>query len=148
MLKILKLSLAVALVVISTTQTHANNNFPLSSKGKNKVAISFSPNEIKKTDPSNYTEVRYYYFPNLQAYFDTKAGLYIYQEDGAWVTSESIAPNYRGYSINNGTYVMLKGYTGDEPYLLLNEHKLKYPANYSSKRQPPKTKVTTDLASR
>lgn len=146
MLKILKLSLVVALV-ISSTQTYANNTFSLTSNGNNGIAIAFSPNEIK-TDPSNYTEVRYYYFPNLQAYFDTKVGLYIYQEDGAWVTSENIAPSYRGYSINNGAYVMLKGYTGDEPYLLLNEHKLKYPANYCSKRQPPKTKVATDLALR
>ncbi|WP_133242631.1 hypothetical protein [Flavobacterium psychrotolerans] len=79
--------------------------------------------------------VRFFYFPNLQAYFDTKKGFYIYNENGTWLTSERMPANYRGYSRNNGLYVPIKGYFGEKPYSLLDQHKLKYPANYSSRRQ-------------
>jgi hypothetical protein len=84
-------------------------------------------------DPSAFVEIRYYYFPNLQAYFDTKRALYIYKQNGSWVTSETIDFNARGYCLKNGMHVMIKGYLGDKPYILLEQHKIMYPANYSSK---------------
>ena len=79
--------------------------------------------------------VRYYYYPNLQAYYDTCTERYIYQKDGVWISAEHIAVNYRGYSLYNKNYVKLDGFTNDEPYLLIKEHKKKYPPNYSGKRR-------------
>jgi hypothetical protein len=93
--------------------------------------VYVSRNKTTKAIPA----VRYYYYPNLQAYYDTCIASYIYQKDGEWITAERIAPNYRGYSLYNNNYVILDGFTNDEPYLLINEHKKKYPANYSSKRR-------------
>ncbi|SCY02207.1 hypothetical protein [Flavobacterium caeni] len=84
-----------------------------------------------------YEEVRYYYFPNMQAYYDTKVGMYLYQENGHWVESEQLDMKSRGYSLKNGQYVMLKDYLGDEPFEMLDEHKKLYPANYSSRPQKP-----------
>ncbi|HMI06568.1 MAG TPA: hypothetical protein VK528_03405 [Flavobacterium sp.] len=92
--------------------------------------------ELDAVDVSSnykYEEVRYYYYPNLQAYFDTKVGLYLYQQNGEWIESEKLSPTFRGYSLKNGAYVMIKDYTGDEPYTLLEQHKAKYPADYSSR---------------
>lgn len=83
--------------------------------------------------------IRYYYYPNLQAYYDTKKALYIFNRNGRWVTSEKIDPTIRGYSIKNSSYVMIRGYTEDEPYSLLEEHKHKYPADFSTKRKPRNT---------
>jgi hypothetical protein len=85
-----------------------------------------------------------YYYPNLQAYFDTKIAMYIYRKDGAWVKSETLDPTTRGYSIKNGAYVMLKGFTEDEPYQYFEQHKAQYPADYSSR---PKPKTNTSIAS-
>jgi hypothetical protein len=93
--------------------------------------VYVSRNKTTKAIPA----VRYYYYPNLLAYYDTCNASYIYQKDGEWITAERIAPNYRGYSLYNNNYVLLEGFTNDEPYLLINEHKKKYPANYSSKRR-------------
>ncbi len=92
----------------------------------------------KKTTKA-ISAVRYYYYPNLQAYYDTCSARYIYMKDGEWITAEYMAPNYRGYCLYNNTYVILDGFTNDEPYLLINEHKKKYPANYSSKRRKDNT---------
>lgn len=111
--------------------------------------------ELNTVDVSSnykFEEVRYYYYPNLQAYFDTKVALYLYKENGQWVESEELAPTVRGYSLKNGQYVMIKDYSGDEPYALLEQHKKQYPANYSSRPQRPvantnEQKSSRDLAS-
>jgi hypothetical protein len=91
---------------------------------------------IEKTDTTEVANMsRYNYFPNLQAYYDNKTNLYIYKENDIWVHNKLIAPNYRGYGLRNGFYVVIDNYSGDEPYTLLTIHKLKYPADYSTKRQ-------------
>lgn len=99
---------------------------------------------IRQKPASTYVAVRYYYYPNLQAYFDTKIAMYIYKKDGAWIKSETLDPTTRGYSIKNGSYVMLKGFTEDEPYQYFEQHKAKYPADYSSR---PKPKTNNSIAS-
>ena len=63
--------------------------------------------------------------------------MYLYKVNGQWVESEELAPTVRGYSLKNGQYVMIKDYSGDEPYTLLEQHKKQYPANYSSRPQRP-----------
>lgn len=88
-----------------------------------------------------YEEVRYYYYPNLQAYFDTKVAMYLYVENGEWVESEALDVKTRGYSLKNGQYVMIKDYVGDEPYTMISEHKKLYPANFSSRPQKPTPKT-------
>lgn len=93
----------------------------------------------KSNTSSSFVEVRYYYFPNLQAYFDTKKGMYLYIKNGNWVTSENIDMNSRGYCLNNGFYEMIKDYLGDDPITQFESHKIKYPANYSSK--PKRTPI-------
>jgi hypothetical protein len=90
----------------------------------------------KKAVPTTFVEVRYYYYPNLEAYFDTKIAMYIFKKDGQWTKSETIDTSYRGYSIKNGAYVMLKNFTEDEPYAYIEEHKRTYPADYSSRPKP------------
>ncbi|MGL2964252.1 hypothetical protein ACSVH2_10580 [Flavobacterium sp. RSB2_4_14] len=78
---------------------------------------------------------RFDYYPNLQAYYDRKTTLFIFKENGIWVSDSAIPLHYRGYSVRNGFHVLIENYSGDEPYTLLATHKLKYPADYSTKRQ-------------
>lgn len=100
-----------------------------------------------------FKDVRYYYYPNLQAYFDTKVAMYLYKEQGEWIESETLAPTTMGYSLKNGQYVMIEDYNGDEPYTLLEKHKTEFPADYSSRPKKPiqkpavKVHATNDLAS-
>lgn len=82
---------------------------------------------------------RYYYFPNLNAYFDSKKQVYLYKQNGNWITSGYIPSNYRGYCLRNDYHVPIDGYYGEQPYLQLDKHKKQYPANFSSKRKPPVT---------
>lgn len=88
-----------------------------------------------KKQISDVTKIRYYYFPNLEAYFDTQEAVYICKINGKWVNVLQMPPNYRGYSLKNGIYVILEGYVGDEPYNHIEEHRASYPADFSSRRK-------------
>lgn len=98
--------------------------------------------KTKKKTTVVFEQVRYYYFPNLQAYFDTTQKQYLYYQDSTWVTSETLPPITRGYSFRNGLYVMIKDYFGETPYSLYDLHKKLYPPDYSTKRKPINQNIT------
>ena len=105
-----------------------------SSQGAlSQIKLDASNEQLQVTAVNSLVEIRYYYYPNLETYFDTQKGLYLSCEKGKWVTSEFLNVSNRGYSLKNGNYKRLKGYSGEEPYTLLKEHKLQYPADYSSR---------------
>lgn len=94
------------------------------------------------TEITKKTELRYYYFPNLEAYFDLQEKVYLYKEDGEWVEAEELPTNYGGYSLYNKVRVNIDDYDGDEPYLMLAEHKKRFP--YNSKGRFPTKKTPTE----
>src|SRR6476469_4820275 len=71
--------------------------------------------ETPLTDPKTLCDLRYYYFPNIEAFFDTKTSNYMYKQDGQWITAKEIPSGYRGYSIYNKASVFINDYDGDDP---------------------------------
>jgi len=80
-------------------------------------------------DSKTNCQIRYYYFPNLEAYFDNLELVYHYKLNGQWQKSENLPTNYGGYSLYNKVRVAITNFDGDEPYQLLKVHKKKYPYN-------------------
>ena len=78
-------------------------------------------------NPVTNCQLRYYYFPNLEAYFDTQKSIYYYKENGEWITAEEIPDGYRGYSIYNKSTVYITDYDDDYPYQFIQIHKKKFP---------------------
>lgn len=78
-------------------------------------------------DPTTNCVLRYYYFPNLEAYYDTQKNIYYYTEDGKWITADEIPAGYRGYSLYNKVNIVIKDYDDDDPTQFLYVHKKKYP---------------------
>lgn len=72
-------------------------------------------------------KLRYFYFPNLEAYYDTKKSIYYFKENGQWKTAAEIPTGYRGYSIYNKTNVPITDYEDDEICQFVNIHKKQYP---------------------
>jgi len=72
---------------------------------------------------------RYYYFPNLQSYFDNVKMVYYYKENNEWQTAPELPINYGGYSLYNKVRVVIKDYDGENPQQFLNAHKKLYPYN-------------------
>jgi hypothetical protein len=75
------------------------------------------------------SNVRYYYFPNLEAYFDNLELVYHYKVNGQWQKAENLPNNYGGYSLYNKVRVAITDFDGEEPYQLLKTHKKMYPYN-------------------
>lgn len=70
--------------------------------------------------------IRYYYYPNLEAYYDLHETVYIYKIDGKWKSTKYLSPNYRGYSIYNKHFEIIKGLVTDDPTVMYEIHKKKY----------------------
>ncbi|HEY0092542.1 MAG TPA: hypothetical protein VGB43_08660 [Flavobacterium sp.] len=88
---------------------------------------------IPLVDPVTNCELRYYYFPNIEAFFDTKKRVYHFMEQGVWTTAEEIPSGYRGYSIYNKASVFITDYDGDDPIQFIAAYKKKYPHNLRGK---------------
>lgn len=78
-------------------------------------------------DPQTNCILRYYYFPNLEAYYDTQKNKYWYLENGQWIVADEIPEGYRGYSLYNKVNVLIHDYDDDDPTQFLARHKKKYP---------------------
>jgi hypothetical protein len=90
-------------------------------------------------DSKTNTNVRYYYYPNLEAYFDNLELVYHYKVNGKWEKAENLPANYGGYSLFNKSRVNITDYDGDEPYQLLKIHKKMYPYNSKGRFSYPTT---------
>lgn len=85
--------------------------------------------------PVGYTEVRYYYLPDVEAYYDVPASMFIYNYRGTWIHRRYLPRKYRGYDLYNGYKVVMKDYHGDAPYTQFREHKMLYARGYHEEPQ-------------
>lgn len=85
--------------------------------------------------PVGYTDVRYYYLPDLEMYYDINASSYIYISNGKWTRARSLPRSYRNYDLYNEYKVVLTNYRGDSPYDNYKTHKVKYGKGYKGKPQ-------------
>ncbi|WP_316633931.1 hypothetical protein [uncultured Flavobacterium sp.] len=80
--------------------------------------------------PVGYTDVRYYYLPDLEMYYDINASCYIYFSNGRWLRARTLPRYYRNYDLYNEYKVVLNDYRGDRPYDNYKFHKEKYYKGY------------------
>jgi hypothetical protein len=80
--------------------------------------------------PAGYTEVRYYYLPDIDTYYDVSTGQYIYVRNGGWVRATTLPVVHRRYNLYSGYKVVLTDYRGATPYVYYKTHKVKYPHGY------------------
>lgn len=88
-------------------------------------------------DPQTNCELRYFYFPNMEAYYDLKNEIFHYQENNAWITNKQLPNNYGGYSLYKKERVILTDFEGDNPELLIKIHRKMYPYNAKGRVQRP-----------
>lgn len=106
--------LSLLIIILCTTGVHAQVDLPKS-------------NGAPLVDPVTNCQLRYYYFPNIEAYFDTQKRVYFFKQDGEWTTAEEIPDGYRGYSIYNKVNVFINDYDDEDPCQFIEKHRKKYP---------------------
>lgn len=97
--------------------------FSLQSNAQ-KVAISINVNSHPEVH-NHYEEVEYYYYPEIEAYYDTHSSVYIYYESNNWVRSRYLPRYCRDYDVNRGYRVAID-YHGHRPYTHFKTHRVKY----------------------
>lgn len=84
----------------ASAQVHMNVNLNLGSQ----------PN----WGPSGYNYARYYYMPDIDAYYDVPRHQYIFLQGNRWVFGASLPARYHGYDIYRGYKVVINS---DRPYM-------------------------------
>jgi hypothetical protein len=85
--------------------------------------------------PAGYTEVHYYYLPDVQAYYDIDASMFIILSDGVWVHRSHLPSQYRNYDLYGGYKVVITDYHGTAPYKNFDDDKAKYSKGYHGPQQ-------------
>ena len=80
--------------------------------------------------PSGYNDVRYYYLPDIESYYDVPSSMFIYYSGNRWVHSRYLPGRYRNYDLYHGYKVVMKDYRGEAPYNHFREYKMKYGRGY------------------
>lgn len=85
--------------------------------------------------PAGYSNIDYYYLPDVEAYYDIQTAQFIYYGNGKWIRNRYLPGAYRNYDLYNGYKVVLNDYHGRSPYTYFKQHKVKYYKGYKGKPQ-------------
>jgi len=79
--------------------------------------------------PSYYSGVRYYYLPDIEAYYDLSDQDFVYMDNGQWLFSHTLPPIYSGYDLYNGFAIALN-FNVYQPWMHHQNYVSHYPRYY------------------
>ena len=85
--------------------------------------------------PVGYDDVRYYYLPDVEAYYDNESSMFIYLSAGRWIHRRALPSRYRNYDLYEGYKVPIREYRGNTPYSNYNVHRTQYVKGYRGEPQ-------------
>lgn len=90
-------------------KSEAQVSFQVNIGGVFSAAISTMPAApvVVDNDPGYYDQSGYYYYPDINCYYDPTASLYYYMYNSGWFQSNGIPAPYRNYDFNNGRHMMM-----------------------------------------
>ena len=94
-----------------------------------------SVNVIPQWGPAGYSNARYYYLPDVEAYYDIQKSSFVYLSGNTWLRSAQLPQRYSNYDLYNGYKVAMTDYNGKPPYGLFKYHKVKYAKGYKARYQ-------------
>ena len=110
--------------------------FSLQSNAQ-RVAVNININSHPSSDREyerhdDYEDAGYYYYPEIETYFDVRSSVYIYFDHGNWVRSRYLPRYCSDYDVYRG-YKVVIDYHGRSPYTHFHTHKKRYNSKqYSS----------------
>jgi hypothetical protein len=107
----------------------------VANESQSQVSLNVNIGTPPPWGPVGYTEVRYYYLPDVEAYYDVQTSMFIYFGGGVWVHQASLPTQYRSYDLYSGYKVVMTDYHGDAPYTNFSSYKKKYAKGYQGATQ-------------
>lgn len=105
--------------------------------------------------PSGYSNIRYYYMPQLEVYYDIQTSQFIYFSNDKWINSSELPAKHKGLDLFRVYKMVMADYYGPTPYHNHEKLKAKYaklnhwPEQETIGRKPPRmVKPKESLASK
>ncbi|MEI7660840.1 MAG: hypothetical protein WCK34_01520 [Bacteroidota bacterium] len=105
------------------------------SSAQSQFSVSLNLGTPPLWGPSGYADVHYYYLPDVEAFYDVKSSMFIYNSGGVWIHRSSLPARYRDYDLYGGYKVVMNDYHGNAPYSHYKEYKTKYARGYRGQNQ-------------
>ncbi len=105
------------------------------SAGQAQISVHLNIGTAPAWGPSGYSDVQYYYLPDVESYYDVNTSMFIYYEGRSWVRRSYLPSRYRNYDLYGGYKVVMNGYHGKTPYYNHREYKTKYAKGYRGPSQ-------------
>lgn len=102
---------------------------------KAQISVHVNLGSPPQWGPSGYSDVRYYYLPDVEAYYDVPSSMFIYYNGVSWIHRSSLPSRYRNYDLYNGYKVPMSDYRGNSPYSKFRQHKMQYARGYRGHEQ-------------
>ena len=99
------------------------------------VAVNINIGSPPMWGPVGYSSARYYYLPDVEAYYDVPSSMFIYQSGGIWIHRTYLPVRYRSYDLYHGYKVVMTDYHGNKPYSYHKDYKRKYAKGYRGPAQ-------------
>jgi hypothetical protein len=107
----------------------------IASSMQGQISVSLHLGNPPQWGPVGYSEARYYYLPDVEAYYDIQSSRFIYLSGGTWVHRTYLPSRYRNYDLYNGYKVVMTDYRGNSPYRYHKQYKQKYSRGYRGAEQ-------------
>lgn len=107
----------------------------MSSNTQAQVAVNVNIGTAPSWGPAGYSNIDFYYIPDIESYYDIRLSQFIYFDHGRWVHSRKLPKHYVNYDLYHGYKVVLTDYHGRTPYVYFKNHKAKYYKGYKGKPQ-------------
>jgi len=85
--------------------------------------------------PVGNPQVRYYYLPDVLAFYDVNSSMFIYSDGKTWIHKEVLPARFKNYDLYSGYKVIMKSYQGNTPYTHFSEFKRRYAKGYNGEVQ-------------
>ena len=105
------------------------------SEAHSQISVNLNIGTPPQWGPSGYSNARYYYLPDVEAYYDVQKSNFIYISGNSWVRRSQLPKHYRNYDLYNGYKVVMTDYRGNAPYTYYKQHKVKYAKGYRGNPQ-------------
>ena len=107
----------------------------LASATQAQISFSIHLGTPPQWGPEGYSEARYYYLPDVEAYYDVQTSRFIYLVGRTWVHRTYLPTRYRNYDLYNGYKVVMTDYHGNTPYQYHKQYRIKYAKGYQGHEQ-------------
>jgi len=105
------------------------------SAAQAQVSVRINIGTPPQWGPAGYSNVRYYYLPDVEAYYDVQTSMFIYFEGRSWVRRSYLPSRYKNYDLYDGYKVVMKDYHGNAPYYKYREYRTLYPKRFRGPSQ-------------